>query len=85
MIEVEVFGSEPPCINCKRTEEEAKKAAAKFPGKVTVKKYSARSPEGLRLDLAMTPAVVVNGKMMSQGRIPLEAEFERIFRFELGG
>ena len=85
MIEVRVFGSEPPCANCKRTEEEAKKAAAKFPGQVTVKKYSARSPEALQLGLVMTPAVVVNGKMISQGRVPKEAEFERLFRSELGG
>ncbi len=85
MIEVKVFGSEPPCVKCKRTEEEAKKAAAKFPGQVTVAKYSALSPEGKELDLVMTPAVVVNGKMVSQGRVPEEGEFERIFRSELGG
>ena len=80
-----MFGSEPPCANCKRTEEEARKAAAKFPGQVTVKKYSAQSPEGLALGLVVTPAVVVNGKMMSQGRVPKEAEFERVLQSELGG
>ena len=85
MIEVKVFGSEPPCVKCKRAEEEARKAAAKFPGQVTVTKHSALSPEALGLGLMMTPAVVVNGKVISQGRVPQESELERIFRSELGG
>ncbi len=85
MIEVRVFGSEPPCVQCKRAEQEAKKAAAKFPGQVTVEKCSALSPEGLQLGLLMTPAVVVNGKVISQGRVPQASELERIFRSELGG
>jgi protein-disulfide isomerase len=85
LIEVKIFGGEPPCADCKRTEQEAKKAAAKFPGQVTVAKYAASSPEGLELELLMTPAVIVNGKMVSQGRIPSESELERIIRSELGG
>jgi protein-disulfide isomerase len=85
LIEVEVFGSEPPCVKCRKAEEEAKKAAAKFQGQVTVKKYSALAPEGLELGLMMTPAVVVNGRVISQGRVPQESELERIFQSELGG
>lgn len=85
MIEVKVFGAEPPCVKCKKTEEVAKRAAAKFPGQVTVTKLSALSDEGRALKLITTPAVVVNGKMVAQGRVPEEAEFERIFRAELGG
>ncbi len=85
MIEVKVFGSEPPCVKCKQAEGEARKAAEKFPGQVTVAKHSALSPEGLGLGLMMTPAVVVNGKVISQGRVPQESELERIFRSELGG
>ena len=85
MIEVKVFGAEPPCVNCKRAEQEAKAAAAEFPGQVTVQKVWALSPEGLALDLLLTPAVMVNGKVVSQGRVPLAEELERIYRTELGG
>lgn len=85
MIDVKVFGAEPPCVKCKQAEQEARKAAARFPGKVTVEKLSALSPEGIAFGLVMTPAVVVNGKVISQGRVPQEAELERIFRSELGG
>ncbi len=79
-----MFGSEPPCVKCKKTEEAAKRAAAKFPGQVTVEKLSALSSEGLQLGLMATPAVVVNGRLVAQGRVAEEPEFERIFRAELG-
>ncbi len=85
MVEVKVFGAEPPCVKCKQSEQEARKAAAKFPGQVTVEKLSALSPEGVRFGFVMTPAVVVNGRVVSQGRVPQEAELERILQAELGG
>ena len=85
LIEVRVYGSEPPCAKCKQAEGEARKAAEKFPGQVRVEKHSALSPEAVALQLLMTPAVVVNGKVISQGRVPKEDELERIFRQELGG
>jgi hypothetical protein len=85
LMEVKVFGSVPPCATCKRVEEVARKTAAKFAGQVTVTKYPARSPEGLTAGFTATPAVVVNGRVVSQGCVPQEDELERIFRSELGG
>ena len=86
MIGVKVFGSEPPCVYCKRTEEAAKKAAARFaPGEVSVQKHAAHSPEAEGVGFTATPAVVVDGRVVSQGRVPGEQELEEIFRQELGG
>ncbi len=85
MIEVRIFGSEPPCASCKRVQEEANKAAARFPGQVTVTKLAAHSLEGSAAGFTMTPAVVINGKVVSQGRVPRADELEGIFRSELGG
>jgi glutaredoxin len=85
LLEVRIFGSEPPCVYCKRTEEAAKKAAALFPGRVSVEKHPAHSPEAAGAGFAATPAVVINGKVVSQGRVPEESELERMFRSELGG
>lgn len=86
LLEVQVFGSEPPCIYCKRTEQAARKAAAKFaPGEVNVTKWATDSAEAAWAGFTSTPAVVVNGKLVSQGRVPEADELEAIFRAELGG
>ncbi len=85
LIEVKVFGAEPPCVKCKQTEQEAREAASKFPGQVSVEKLSALSPEGVEYGFVSTPALVVNGRVVSQGRVPQAGELERIFRQELGG
>lgn len=85
MIEVRIFGSEPPCAFCKRTEEAARRAAAELAGRVNVEKRWARSEEGAQAGFTSTPAVVVNGKVVSEGRVPEQEELERIFRSELGG
>jgi protein-disulfide isomerase len=82
---VKVFGSEPPCVKCKQLEEAARRAAQDFLGQVTVTKYSALSPEGKALALEATPALVVNGTIVSQGRIPEHAELIRMYQAELGG
>lgn len=80
LIEVKVFGSEPPCAKCKQAEAEAKKAADKFPGQVSVTKYSALLPEALQLGLLMTPAVVINGVINIEGTAPDEGTMNNALR-----
>lgn len=82
MIEVKIFGSEPPCAKCKKAEEAAKKAAGEFADQVTIEKLSALSPEGLSLGILSTPVVLVNGKTIAQGRVPDEGELKRAYRAE---
>jgi protein-disulfide isomerase len=83
LLRVLVFVSEPPSAKCERTEEEAKRAAANCPGQVTVEILSVQSPIGVRFGFVMTPAVVVNGRVIAQGRVPQQAELERAFGTEL--
>jgi predicted thioredoxin/glutaredoxin len=83
MVDIKVFGSEPPCAKCKTAESVARKVADRFPGQVTVEKLSALSPEGFKLGIMSTPAVVVNGKVVAQGKVPSESEFETYFKREL--
>jgi protein-disulfide isomerase len=84
LIEVKVFGSEPPCVKCKKVEEAAKKAAEDFPGQVTVEKLCSHSPEGLGLGISTTPAVVIDGRIVAQGRVPEVQELKSIYTKMLG-
>ena len=45
MLQIKVFGTTPPCVNCKRAEEQARKAAERFIGRVVVVKLDALGPE----------------------------------------
>jgi hypothetical protein len=48
-------------------------------------KLSALTPEGAACGFTVTPAVAVDGTVVSEGRVPEEEELERIFRSKLGG
>ncbi|MBE9470797.1 MAG: hypothetical protein IMY75_01610, partial [Chloroflexi bacterium] len=45
MLQIKVFGTTPPCANCKRAEAQAQKAAEQFLGQVEVVKLDALGPE----------------------------------------
>ncbi len=55
MLQIKVFGTTPPCANCKRAEREARKAAEKFPGQVEVVHLDALGPEAQQYGLMVTP------------------------------
>ena len=59
MVQIKVFGTIPPCANCKRAEAQAHKAAERFPGLVEVLKLDALGPEAEQYGLMTTPLVVV--------------------------
>ena len=69
MIQVKVFGTTPPCANCKRAEREARKAAEQFPGQVEVVHLDALGPEAQQYGLMVTPVIVVGEDIVSTGKV----------------
>ncbi|HUT18316.1 MAG TPA: thioredoxin family protein [Anaerolineae bacterium] len=69
MLQIKVFGTTPPCANCKRAEVEAQKAAAQFPGQVEVIKLDALGPEAEAYGILSTPLVVVGDEVVGMGRV----------------
>jgi hypothetical protein len=69
MLQIKVFGTTPPCANCKRAEREARKAAGEFPGQVDVVHLDALGPEAQEYGLMVTPVVVLGEEVVSTGRV----------------
>jgi thiol-disulfide isomerase/thioredoxin len=69
MLQIKVFGTTPPCANCKRAEREAHKAAENFPGQVEVVHLDALGPEAQQYGLMVTPVIVVGEEVVATGKV----------------
>ena len=85
MLQVKVFGTTPPCANCKRAEREALKAAEKFAGQVEVVHLDALGPEAAQYGLMVTPMVVVGEQVVATGKVVPAPKLIPIIEQQLGG
>ncbi len=85
MLQIKVFGTTPPCANCKRAEKEALKAAERFPGQVEVVHLDALGPEAAAYGLMVTPVVVVGEEVVGSGRVVPAPKLIPIVEKQLGG
>jgi len=85
MLQVKVFGTTPPCANCKRAEREAHKAAEKFPGQVEVVHLDALGPEAQQYGLMVTPVIVVGEEVVATGKVVPAPKLIPIIEAQLGG
>ena len=85
MLQVKVFGTTPPCANCKRAEAQAEKAAERFPGQVEVVKLDALGPEAEQYGLMATPVVVVGEEVVGTGKVVPSNKLLSIIKEKLGG
>lgn len=85
MLQVKVFGTTPPCANCKRAEREAIKAAEKFPGQVEVVHLDALGPEAQQYGLMVTPVIVVGEEVVATGKVVPAPKLIPIIEERLGG
>lgn len=85
MLTIRVFGTTPPCANCKRAEREARKAAASFPGQVEVLHLDALGQEAQVYGLMVTPVVVVGDQVVATGRVLPAAKLIPIIQEQIRG
>ena len=83
MIKIKIFGSTPPCVKCKELERRATNVAGKYPGQVEVTKFDVFSREGDKYGIMLTPAMVINDKIISSGKLLTEEEIEKAVKREL--
>jgi thiol-disulfide isomerase/thioredoxin len=85
MLQIKVFGTTPPCTNCKRAEAQAQQAAERFPGRVEVVKLDALGPEAEQYGLMTTPMVVVGDEVVGAGKVVPADRLASIIERKLGG
>ncbi len=81
MLDIQVVG--PGCANCARLEAKVKEALVRLQMEAAVRKIS-DFKEIAASGVLMTPGLVVNGKVVSQGKIPDDATLEKILH-DAGG
>ncbi len=84
MLQIKVFGTTPPCANCKRAEKHAQDAAAQFPGQVEVVKLDVMGDEAQQYGLVTTPLVVVGDELVGRGKVVPAAQLVPIIQKHLG-
>lgn len=67
MLDIKVLG--PGCTNCRKLEEITRAAAAELGADAQIEKITDMDAI-LAWDVLKTPGLVVNGKLVSSGRIP---------------
>ena len=85
MLTIKVFGTTPPCANCKRAEREARKAAERFPDQVEVLHLDALGPEAQAYGLMVTPVVVVGDQVVATGKVLPAAKLIPVIQEQIGG
>lgn len=83
MLQIKVFGTTPPCANCKRAEKHAQQAAAAFPGQVEVVKLDALGPEAEAYGLMTTPLVVLGDEVVGRGKVVPAPQLQALIKQKL--
>ena len=83
-LKVEVIGVDPPCARCKKTEENARKAAVKLSNegyKVEVVKLNITAKETIaKYGVLLSPAIAINSTVKIMGKVLDVGVIERLLR-----
>lgn len=70
-MEIKILGT--GCPNCKRLEKNAREALSKMAVEATVTKVT-KMQEIMTYEILSTPGLVIDGKVVSSGRVPAVSE-----------
>ena len=77
-MKIQVVGSTPPCARCKMTENVVKSVVQELDSvDIEVEKLDVFSKEAEALGIMMTPATVIEGKIVKMGGVPSRNEVKR--------
>ena len=79
---ITVFGGSPPCAKCKSVEKTFNEAVKELGLDAPVVHASALSVEADQYGIMMSPAVVINEKVVLIGRVPSKEEAKKILQEE---
>ncbi len=74
---IKVLHGEPPCAKCRAVEKAVEEVAKEYGDKVRVVKLSVLSEEADKYGVLMTPAVVINDRVVFSGKVPTKGELKR--------
>ncbi|MCS7254799.1 MAG: thioredoxin family protein [Armatimonadetes bacterium] len=78
---IEVIGVEPPCKKCTKLLDNAKEALNEVGLQIEVVKLNALSDEVVeRYGIVMTPALVIDGFIVSEGKVLRKEQIARIIK-----
>lgn len=77
---VKVFGGSPPCAKCKNVEKVMLEAVKEIGLDAQVVHVSALSDDADKYGIMITPAVVINDKVVVKGRLPSKEEAKKILQ-----
>jgi small redox-active disulfide protein 2 len=80
MINIKVFG--PGCPNCKKLEELCREVVAENNIQATIEKISEVN-EFVNYGIYLSPGLVVNGKILLQGKLPTKRTLENWIKREI--
>lgn len=83
MSSIIVIGTDPPCGRCKTTEKITREAVKELGLNIEVKHISIYSEEAKKYDVLITPAVVINDKVVISGKVPSKEDIKRKIKEEL--
>lgn len=75
--------SDPPCRKCRAAEALLRELQEAWPGRAAVRVIRRDEPEAEAYGAVLTPMVVMNGKVVCAGMVPVRRGLEKLLKREL--